>query len=139
MRPQVRDLGATRELLAHHLSDLDDILAALRIRNGAFSSAHPAFLALCRVTANRTGPCHAHCACAQACADDAQYIREHLVCRLPHAFVGFCGQTHTLCPPKHGAAAPTAAATCETDTSCIFDKQALYLVIQTDDQYFDAC
>jgi hypothetical protein len=35
----VRDLGATRELLAHHLSDLDDILAALRIRNGAFQGS----------------------------------------------------------------------------------------------------
>ena len=43
MRSQVRDLGATRELLAHHLSDLDDILAALRIRNGAFPSARSRF------------------------------------------------------------------------------------------------
>lgn len=36
---QVRDLGATRELLHHHLNDLDDILSALRSRNGvpAFS------------------------------------------------------------------------------------------------------
>ena len=47
---QVRDLGATKELLAHHLSDLDDILAARRIRNGACQPI--------------TDPLHLPCTCA---------------------------------------------------------------------------
>lgn len=42
--PQVRDLGATRELLSHHLSDLDDILSVLRIRNGANYACHTPLL-----------------------------------------------------------------------------------------------
>ena len=35
---QVRDLGATKELLTHHLQDLDTILAALRRHHGGFNA-----------------------------------------------------------------------------------------------------
>ena len=129
MRSQVRDLGATRELLAHHLSDLDDILAALRIRNGAFPSAHSSFLALYRVVKDgfllRTTvhvPTH-------ELTMNSIHKDKGPVCRLSHTALNFCGQKHTVPPLHHEADVPAAA--CEPDT-----RRTLKTQFSEDDQLF---